>query len=544
MLRPGRSGSSRSRCSPRDVFGAEPDESFCAACLDGDRRQPALPARAADHARVRGRRADGRERRARAGGRPRAGGARRRAAALAPAAGGGRARAGDRRARPDGASSGSPRRSPGSSAPVALAAADDLVRAELLRLEPPLDFVAPRRARRDLRGHRHATSAPRRTAARRGLLAEAGAEPERAASHLLLVPPAARPVRRLDAAHGRRSGRSRAARASEAVVYLRRALAEPPAGRRARRGARRARHDRARHRPDGRDRAPARGGGADRGAAALRRRRRSSTRARSPTPGFDSAEAVEMYRAAIHSAVGANRPTLVEVATAELINACWAEARVPRHREDAARGRARRPARRRLRVRLPAGAARALGAPPRRRPRAHGRARPPRAHRRHARARVDAGHLLRARRPARGRRGRGRARGLRQRARRGPRRAATCSTSAGCSASARWLLLDRGELRAAEPDVRESIEFSSRARHRGARHVQRRLPLRLPARAGRARRGRARARPRRPARAAAGELPLRRSSSARAAGSGSRAASRRPRSPTSRRSAGSPSRSS
>ena len=97
-----------------------------------------------------------------------------------------------------------------------------------------------------------------------------------------------------------------------------------------------------------------------------------------------------------------------------------------------------------------------------------------------------------------------------------------------------WLLLDRGDLRAAEPDVRESIEFSAEHGDAGARHVQRRLPLRLPARAGRS--------STRPSaslartglrRASCPRTSTSRSSSARAAGSGSRSASRRRRSPTS-----------
>jgi DNA-binding CsgD family transcriptional regulator/tetratricopeptide (TPR) repeat protein len=104
-------------------------------------------------------------------------------------------------------------------------AADGLARVDILRPQPPLGFVHPLvRAsvyealtpiERD-GGHRRAAQ----------LLADAGAEPERVAAHLLRTPPAADPrvveVLR-DAA--RRAG-SRGASES-AVAYLRRALAEP-----------------------------------------------------------------------------------------------------------------------------------------------------------------------------------------------------------------------------------------------------------------------------------------------------------------------------
>ena len=523
----------------RDVFGTEPDESFCAACLEATGGNPlylralliTLEAEGAEPTAANAARVQ------EVGPEPVARAVSLRLSRL-PAEAGALAQAiavlGQT------AELGLAAALAGLERPSPLAAADDLVRGELLRLEP-LDSRTPSCAPRSTRASA-ATSAAEAHRRAAGLLVEGGAEPERAASHLLLVPPA---------------------RDAFVVSILRTAAAR---ARRTRSG------ERGRRLPA--PRAGRAAGAAERGevlgelgtierstdlTAAIEHLREAVQLIEEPQrygdvalqyaralayAGFDSAEAVEMYRAAIHSAVGANRPTLVEVATAELINACWAEAQflgiaktlLVDVRDDRLAGgfasdfllallahwELRRGA---DRERTAALARRALD-------------------RRHARARVDAGHLLRARRAARRRRGRGRARGLRQRAGRGPRRAATCSTSAGCSASARWLLLDRGDLRAAEPDVRESIEFSSRARHRRARHVQRRLPLRLPARAGRARRGRARARARRAARAAAGELPLRRSSSARAAGCGSRSASRRPRSPTSRRSGGSPGRSS
>jgi tetratricopeptide (TPR) repeat protein len=105
-------------------------------------------------------------------------------------------------------------------------AAGALARVDVLRPQPPLGFIHPviRAAvyealtplERDI-GHARAAS----------LLAESGAEPERVAAHLLLIPPAAdlqvvatlREAARLAAPSG----------ASEsAVAYLRRALAEPP----------------------------------------------------------------------------------------------------------------------------------------------------------------------------------------------------------------------------------------------------------------------------------------------------------------------------
>jgi DNA-binding CsgD family transcriptional regulator/tetratricopeptide (TPR) repeat protein len=105
-------------------------------------------------------------------------------------------------------------------------AAHGLARVDILRPQPPLRFVHPLvRAsvyealtpiERDS-GHRRAAQ----------LLADAGAEPERVAAHLVRTPPAADPrvVEMLrDAA--RRAG-SRGASES-AVAYLRRALAEPP----------------------------------------------------------------------------------------------------------------------------------------------------------------------------------------------------------------------------------------------------------------------------------------------------------------------------
>jgi DNA-binding CsgD family transcriptional regulator/tetratricopeptide (TPR) repeat protein len=109
----------------------------------------------------------------------------------------------------------------------AIAASTALVRTELLRLEPAVEFAHPvvRAAIYEAIGPIERGEAHRRAA---GLLAERGAEPEQSACHLLLVPPAADafvvPVLR-DAA-----GRALARGAPDvAVTYLRRALAEPPA---------------------------------------------------------------------------------------------------------------------------------------------------------------------------------------------------------------------------------------------------------------------------------------------------------------------------
>jgi DNA-binding CsgD family transcriptional regulator len=102
-----------------------------------------------------------------------------------------------------------------------------LARVDVLRPQPPFGFVHPL-----VRAAVYETMAPfdrhmgHARAAR--LLGEAGADPERVAAHLLLVPPAAdaQVVATLREAARRAGARG----ASEsAVAYLRRALAEPPA---------------------------------------------------------------------------------------------------------------------------------------------------------------------------------------------------------------------------------------------------------------------------------------------------------------------------
>jgi DNA-binding CsgD family transcriptional regulator len=107
----------------------------------------------------------------------------------------------------------------------------ELARVDVLRPRPPLRFVHPlvRGAVYDgltplERDNGHARASH--------LLAEAGAEPERVAAHLLLVPPAAVPPEADGWAvavlrEAARRARCRGA-AGGAVAYLRRALAEPP----------------------------------------------------------------------------------------------------------------------------------------------------------------------------------------------------------------------------------------------------------------------------------------------------------------------------
>jgi DNA-binding CsgD family transcriptional regulator/tetratricopeptide (TPR) repeat protein len=105
-------------------------------------------------------------------------------------------------------------------------AAGALARVDVLRPQPPLGFIHPviRAAvyealtplERDI-GHARAA----------GLLGEAGAEPERVAAHLLLIPPAADSQVVATLREAARRAVSRGASES-AVAYLRRALAEPP----------------------------------------------------------------------------------------------------------------------------------------------------------------------------------------------------------------------------------------------------------------------------------------------------------------------------
>ena len=190
--------------------------------------------------------------------------------------------------------------------PVALAAADDLVRGELLRLEP-LELVHPvvRAAIYESIGSHERGEAHRRAA---GLLVEGGAEPERAASHLLLVPPARDPFVVSTLRTRRRAcGRARRRRARPSSTCAARSPSRRPPPSAARCSASSARSSaastcRPRSSTCGEavqliEEPPATATSALQYARAL------------GYAGFDSAEAVEVYRAAIHSADGANRPT-------------------------------------------------------------------------------------------------------------------------------------------------------------------------------------------------------------------------------------------
>jgi DNA-binding CsgD family transcriptional regulator/tetratricopeptide (TPR) repeat protein len=105
-------------------------------------------------------------------------------------------------------------------------AAKALARVDVLRPQPPLGFVHPL-----VRAGVYETLAPverdmgHARAAR--LLGEAGADPERVAAHLLLVPPAADPEVVATLREAARHAGARGA-SDSAVAYLRRALAEPP----------------------------------------------------------------------------------------------------------------------------------------------------------------------------------------------------------------------------------------------------------------------------------------------------------------------------
>jgi DNA-binding CsgD family transcriptional regulator len=107
-------------------------------------------------------------------------------------------------------------------------AAAELVRIDILRPRAPLAFVHPV-VSAAVYSMLTAVEQHERHARAARLLAEAGAEPERVAAHLLRVAPTAdaKVVKTLRAAA--RSALARGA-AESAVVYLRRALAEPPSG--------------------------------------------------------------------------------------------------------------------------------------------------------------------------------------------------------------------------------------------------------------------------------------------------------------------------
>jgi DNA-binding CsgD family transcriptional regulator/tetratricopeptide (TPR) repeat protein len=111
-------------------------------------------------------------------------------------------------------------------APAASEAADALARVDVLRPQQPFGFVHPL-----IRAavYEALTPVERDTGHARAarLLREAGADPERVAAHLLLVPPATDSQVVATLREAARPAASRGASES-AVAYLRRALAEPP----------------------------------------------------------------------------------------------------------------------------------------------------------------------------------------------------------------------------------------------------------------------------------------------------------------------------
>ena len=111
--------------------------------------------------------------------------------------------------------------------PAAVAASAALARSELVRLEPVLEFAHPvvRASIYDGIGVVERADAHRRAAR---FLAEAGAEPEQTASHLLLIQPAHDPFVTPILREAARRAAARGA-ADAAVTYLHRALDEPPA---------------------------------------------------------------------------------------------------------------------------------------------------------------------------------------------------------------------------------------------------------------------------------------------------------------------------
>src|SRR5438067_3714612 len=110
--------------------------------------------------------------------------------------------------------------------PAAVAASAALARAELVRLEPVLEFAHPvmRASIYQGIGVIERADAHRRAAR---FLSEAGAEPEQTASHLLLIQPAHDPFVTPILREAARRAAARGA-ADAAVTYLRRAPDEPP----------------------------------------------------------------------------------------------------------------------------------------------------------------------------------------------------------------------------------------------------------------------------------------------------------------------------
>jgi DNA-binding CsgD family transcriptional regulator len=226
VLRPGTLNPESVAVLARDVFSAEPAEDFCAACHEVTGGNPlylrallttlaadGLPptAESSPHVREVGPEPVARAVSVRLSRLPEEAGALARAIAVLG----------------DGAELGVAAALAGLDRSAAAAASAALARAELLRLEPALEFAHPvvRAAIYEAIGPVERAEAHRRAA---GVVAEAGAEPEQTASHLLLVPPAADPFVGIVLREAARRALARAG-ADTAVVYLRRAFAEPPA---------------------------------------------------------------------------------------------------------------------------------------------------------------------------------------------------------------------------------------------------------------------------------------------------------------------------
>ncbi len=209
----------------RDMFGAEPDERFCAACHEATGGNPLFTRALLDTLAAEGvgPTAEAARRVRDVGPEPVARSVALRLSRLPPEA--------TTLARAvailgEGAEPGHAAALAGLDPEVALRAATLLARSDILRPQRELEFVHP-----IVRAAVHEQISPGERAAKHrraaSLLAEAGAEPERAAAHLMLVAPRGDafvlPIMREAAARAIARGATDAA-----VAYLRRALEEPP----------------------------------------------------------------------------------------------------------------------------------------------------------------------------------------------------------------------------------------------------------------------------------------------------------------------------
>ena len=223
VLRPGTLGPESVAILARDVFSAEPDQVFCAACRGATGGNPLyvralLVTLAADgHTPT----AEASARVEEVGPEPVARAVSLRLSRLPPEAA---ALAQAIAVLGQGAELGLAAALAGLERSAAGVSSAALARAELLRPEQPLEFAHPvvRAAIYEAIGAVERADAHRRAA---GLLAEAGAEPEQTASHLLLIPPAGDPFATAILRDAARRALARGA-ADAAVTYLRRALTE------------------------------------------------------------------------------------------------------------------------------------------------------------------------------------------------------------------------------------------------------------------------------------------------------------------------------